>query len=702
MARVMIHAKQLPIQFWAKALNTACHIHNRVILRPGITTTSYELWKGRKPNVNRAYRVYNQRTKIVMESVNVIIDDLGKAPNRILYEEDEVFWDSLSQKTADAESEPMSLTGETTYSPSHPNTNRIDMSNLCHLRIAKNHPSSFIIGDVHNGIITRKKEKRDYAKMVANACYTATLEPTTVTVALIDEHWILAMEEELLQFERNQNKIDEQGRVIRNKARLVAQGYSQIEGLAFGETYAPVASAFLNGYLSEEVYVAQPKGFIDLVHHDHVYKLRKTLYGLKQAPRACLEHVKSAFQLPDIFTKPLDVATFEGLRASIFRRSAYINACLLLMVATRFKNYPYGISSSNNSSAPCVSESMDPSPPKLTTSSKGKRYKGILTKHPYKKVRKSILSGDNSTVPSPEHNSHAERSVNPPSRVTSSSRPEPRVSMETVVLDSDSSDSQLKDRVIFDSCVSTRACGILLWPSMPPTKGQQVVSTKTGRRKVPPNVPSVPIDGVSFHSEEGAHKWNYVLPVASLTVKYSILHRIEISNWIPSTHASTISTSLGHFVYLVGTGVKVNVGEFIFNHLLRHIDTFTIHIPICFPRILSGFLLAQQSTILTPLNIVGTAPWVIQLSMRLFQGSHIPDVATEFDNAPGDYCCSTSFCWPSSDYLSMSLANRVQPPGLPLLRRIKWCWLQFCIQAKGRFQFVSVVLGQDVSAQLDR
>ncbi|KAA0059760.1 gag-pol polyprotein [Cucumis melo var. makuwa] len=139
MARVMIHAKQLSIQFWAEALNTTCHIHNRVILRSRTTTTSYELWKGRKPNVkyfhifgstcfilsdrdhrrkwnsksdrgiflgystnSRAYRVYNQGTKIAMESVNVIIDDLGKAPNRNLDEEDEAFWDSLSHKTADA------------------------------------------------------------------------------------------------------------------------------------------------------------------------------------------------------------------------------------------------------------------------------------------------------------------------------------------------------------------------------------------------------------------------------------------------------------------------------------------------------------------------------------------------------------------------------------------------------------------------
>uniref|UniRef100_A0A9I9E9Y4 Uncharacterized protein n=1 Tax=Cucumis melo TaxID=3656 RepID=A0A9I9E9Y4_CUCME len=63
----------------------------------------------------------------------------------------------------------------------------------------------------------------------------------------------------------------------------------------------------------------------------------------------------------------------------------------------------------------------------------------------------------------------------------------------------------------------------------------------------------------------------------------------------------------------MGIGVKVNVGEFIFNHLLRHVDTFAIHIPICFPRILSGFILPQQSNILTPLDTVGSAPRVIPL-----------------------------------------------------------------------------------------
>ncbi len=107
------------------------------------------------------------------------------------------------------------------------------------------------------------------------------------------------------------NKLDENETIIKNKARLVAKEYLQIEGINFEETFAPVARmetirillafacykgfklyqmdvklAFLNDYINEEVYVEQPQWFEDLNLPNHVYKLSKALYGLNHAPRA--------------------------------------------------------------------------------------------------------------------------------------------------------------------------------------------------------------------------------------------------------------------------------------------------------------------------------------------------------------------------------------------------------------------------------
>jgi hypothetical protein len=107
------------------------------------------------------------------------------------------------------------------------------------------------------------------------------------------------------------NKQDEHRVVTKNKARLIAKGYSQVEGLDFDETFAPVArlesirmllayathhgfklyqmdvkNIFLNGLLKEEVYVEQPPSFESEEYPNHVYKLHKALYRLKQSPRA--------------------------------------------------------------------------------------------------------------------------------------------------------------------------------------------------------------------------------------------------------------------------------------------------------------------------------------------------------------------------------------------------------------------------------
>jgi len=366
MARVMIHSQNLAQHFWGEAINTACHIINRVYLRPETSRTPYEIWRGKKPTVkyfrtfgsicyslrdrenlgkfdpksdegiflgystnSRAYRVYNTITETVMESINVVIDHESKA-----YSKGEISQSTLEtipsltdnvSETSSTEVEPVStppisataayvlpdvVPTKETDPTSDQDSELLNPSIEPASWVKLNHPSRQLLGNLNESRRLRSRiinPTNEVANQVIYNCYLAQFEPKKVEEALQDDSWVIAMHDELHQFSRInvwalvsrpsdqniigtkwifKNKSNEHGTVIRNKARLVAQGYTQIEGIDFDETFAPVArlesirillsischlgfklyqmdvkSAFLNGIIQEEVYLKQPKGF---------------------------------------------------------------------------------------------------------------------------------------------------------------------------------------------------------------------------------------------------------------------------------------------------------------------------------------------------------------------------------------------------------------------------------------------------------
>nr|GEV11032.1 retrovirus-related Pol polyprotein from transposon TNT 1-94 [Tanacetum cinerariifolium] len=359
----------------AEAVNTACYVQNRVLVTKPHTKTPYELLHGRTPSIgfmrpfgcpvtivntldhlgkfqgkvdegflvgysvcSKAFRVFNSRTRTVHETLHV--NFLENKPNVAGTGPTWLFdIDSLS---GTINYHPVSVANQPTSSAGFQNTFDAEKAGeevtqtyvlFPALSVGSTHPQknekdALVEGKEHGykDLNVEIEECSNNSNMTALQVSTYSDDEDDVGTdadinnleSFIQKVWILvdppygkrAIGTKWVY----KNKKDERGIVIKNKARLVAQGHTQEKGIDYEEVFAPVArieairlflayasfinflvyqmdvkSAFLYGTIEEEVYMCQPSGFKDPDHPDKVYKVVKALYGLHQAPRAWYE-----------------------------------------------------------------------------------------------------------------------------------------------------------------------------------------------------------------------------------------------------------------------------------------------------------------------------------------------------------------------------------------------------------------------------
>ncbi|GJS66924.1 retrovirus-related pol polyprotein from transposon TNT 1-94 [Tanacetum coccineum] len=324
-ARTMLAESKLPTTFWAEAVSTACYVQNKVLVVKPYNKTPYELFRGFKPALSfmRPFRCH--------VTILNTLDNLGKFDGKIdegTSEEisqdcivmpiwkDASYFDS-SSKDVDI-SEPKSAADDQKQvkdgldNKNDEKDKSDNDSSPKEVNVIGQHvnTASHEVNNVDPSVSIASSNDQDSPKDMFTMGASPTLEATHVWILVdlpvgkrvIGRKWVF------------RNKKDKRGIVIRNKARLVAQGHRQEEGISYEEVFTPVArieairlflayasfmgflvyqidvkSAFLYGTIEEEVYVTQPPGFKDPDHPNKVYKVVKALYGLHQAPRAWYE-----------------------------------------------------------------------------------------------------------------------------------------------------------------------------------------------------------------------------------------------------------------------------------------------------------------------------------------------------------------------------------------------------------------------------
>ncbi|EOY19976.1 Retrotransposon protein, unclassified, putative [Theobroma cacao] len=339
MARCLLFQNNLPRVFWAEAVNTANYLLNITYTRVLNFKTPYEMWFACKPSaahlktfgcVCYAKVPDEKRSKLDAKSVlDVFIGYSERSKGYSLYNvetnkvvtSNEDQYEAESDSFSDIEDEKNAVRGTSTLQ---------DIYSRCSLAMSK--PSSFVEANVDPNW---KKAMNSEMKMIEkNNTWVLVNRPDNQHV--IGLKWIFKI------------KLNSDGLVNKYKARLVVKGYAQVYGVDYNETFSLVARhdtirmlatlvaregwriyhlnvkfAFLNGILTEDIYVEQPEGYVEKGSEDKVCKLAKALYGLKLARRAWYERMDEHFKK-------------QGFQRSVSESTLYVKSSegfVLLIVA---------------------------------------------------------------------------------------------------------------------------------------------------------------------------------------------------------------------------------------------------------------------------------------------------------------------------------------------------------------------------------
>ncbi|GJU42518.1 retrotransposon protein, putative, ty1-copia subclass [Tanacetum coccineum] len=291
----MMNLTSLPLSFWDYALESATRILNMVPTKK-VDKTPYELWYGKVPNLSYlkvwgCEALVNRDTpdKLQQRSIKCIF--IGYPKEIMGY----YFYFPPENKIVLQDTSPSKITSEIPMEVEGFEPPQEEVILICRdLNEPTSYKAAMLDPESNKWLDAMNAEMQS---IIDNMVWVlADLPPNCKTVG---RKWIF------------KKKIDMDGIVHTYKARLVAKGYTQLYGVNYEETFSPVAdirairvlisiaafydyeiwqidvkTAFLNGYLDEDIYMVQPEGFVDPKHPRKVCKLQRSIYGLKQASRS--------------------------------------------------------------------------------------------------------------------------------------------------------------------------------------------------------------------------------------------------------------------------------------------------------------------------------------------------------------------------------------------------------------------------------